>query len=180
MGEACAAALHDRGFEGDEELAAEIESALGSRPAPLLKAIAVDVEELSEVLEGDPALNQGGRLDLETGEVWALGVAGEVDDDEQEEDPDRWLNVECLGSGEGYRDMELFSQSLAGGQLRGRLPAALVGRRPFRRFKDALGEWPEELERWCRFSEERRHGRARSWLAEEGYPPAVRTEAASG
>ena len=39
----------------------------------------------------------------------------------------------------------------------------------FRRFKDVLARWPGELDRYFAFSDERHRGRARAWLAEEGY-----------
>ena len=50
----CVAALRDRDWEGDAELATQIEAALGWGPTPLLKGLAMDLEELVEVLEGDP------------------------------------------------------------------------------------------------------------------------------
>lgn len=52
----------------------------------------------------------------------------------------------------------------------GRAPrVALGGRGPFRRFKDTLAGWPDEEDRWYGWSEERRLGRAREWLANAGY-----------
>jgi len=42
----------------------------------------------------------------------------------------------------------------------------------FRRFKDVLGRWPEELERWFAYSEERQRGRARTWRTDAGYYPS--------
>ena len=53
-----------------------------------------------------------------------------------------------------------------------RLGIAISGRGAFRRFKDQLSRWPELLERWYAFSEDRQRGRARAWLAGEGYAPA--------
>lgn len=50
-----------------------------------------------------------------------------------------------------------------------RLTATLHRSRPFRRFKDTLAEWPDLLDAWYAFSEERELGRARAWLADEGY-----------
>jgi uncharacterized protein UPF0158 len=48
----------------------------------------------------------------------------------------------------------------------------------FRRFKDVLSRWPEELRRWFAFSDERQRGRCRAWLADEGYAvsPAPRLQ----
>jgi hypothetical protein len=34
-----------------------------------------------------------------------------------------------------------------------------------------LGRWPEQLEAWHAFNEERQLGRARAWLADQGYTP---------
>ncbi len=47
----------------------QLDAQLGSCPAPLLRPLPVDLEELAGILEGDP-LNAGGRIDLRTGEVW--------------------------------------------------------------------------------------------------------------
>jgi hypothetical protein len=54
------------------------------------------------------------------------------------------------------------------------LTVALDGRGAFRRFKDVLQDWPEERELYFRFSDERRRGRAREWLADQDYRPIPR------
>ena len=170
----CVAALWDRGWEGDADLAAGLEAAFGSVPVPLLRPLPVDLEELAGVLEGDPVTG-GGRIDLRTGDVWPQSAieyaeeTGDIDDDEQ-----RWLWVECEGSRAGYRDMELFVASVEDSDQVNRLGVAIGGRGAFRRFKDQLSRWPELLERWYAFSEDRQRGRARAWLAAEGYAPASR------
>ena len=169
----CVAALWDRGWEGDADLAAGLEAALGSGPVPLLRPLPVDLEELAGVLEGDP-VNGGGRIDLRTGDVWpqsAIEYVEETGDDDGDDD-ERWLWVECEGSRDGYRDMELFIAALDDTDQVDRLGIAISGRGAFRRFKDQLSRWPELLERWYAFSEDRQRGRARAWLAGEGYAPA--------
>jgi hypothetical protein len=168
----CVAALWDRGWEGDADLAAGLEAARGTGPVPLLRPLPVDLEELAGILEGDP-LNGGGRIDLRTGDVWpqpAIEYAEETEEDDDDEE--RWLWVECEGSREGYRDMELFIAALDDTDQVDRLGIAISGRGAFRRFKDQLSRWPELLERWYAFSEDRQRGRARAWLAGEGYAPA--------
>ena len=72
----------------------------------------VDLEELSELLEASLG-EEGGRIDLETGEVWRASTIEYFAEQEPEqapdfEDPDRWLYVGPEGSDEGYRDMEDF------------------------------------------------------------------------
>jgi Uncharacterised protein family (UPF0158) len=172
--------------KGDEDLAVQLEAALGSGPAPKLRALTVDLGELSTMLEGDP-LHGGGRIDLLTGETWPVGTEDIWEEEFGDEDPendsdpgnlgdseDRWLYVECVGSRDGYRDMEDFIETIPQASRRDMLEVAIAGRGAFRRFKDVLDRWPDEIERWHVFSDERRLGRAREWLAAQGYRPATR------
>jgi hypothetical protein len=175
-------ALRQRGWNGDDDLADQLDALLGSGPPPMLRPLPVDLDELAGILEGDP-LNGGGRIDLTTGEVWpqaAIEYARETgaEDEDAADDPERWLWVHCEGSRDAYRDMELFIASMDDPGHADRLTIAIEGRGAFRRFKDVLACWPGELERWYAFAEERQHGRARSWLTEAGYrvPPAARRD----
>ena len=166
-------ALRQRGWDGDDELAEQLEAQLGSGPAAMLRGLPVDLEELGGILEGDP-LSVGGRVDIRTGEVWpqaAIDYALETGEENEGtvDDPERWLAVHGEGSREGYRDMDLFIASVEDPGRAERLAVAIRGRGAFRRFKDELARWPGELERWHAFSEERQRGRARSWLAAAGY-----------
>jgi Uncharacterised protein family (UPF0158) len=166
-------ALRQRGWDGDDELADQLEAQLGSGPAVMLRALPVDLEELAGILEGDP-VSVGGRIDIRTGEVWhqaAIDYALETgeEDEDSADDPERWLAVHGEGSREGYRDMELFIASVEDPVRAERLAIAIRGRGAFRRFKDELACWPGELERWHALAEERQLGRARSWLAAAGY-----------
>jgi hypothetical protein len=170
----CSQGLRDRAWQGDIELADELDRALGARPDPSLCPLAIDLEELVANLEGDPS-HGGGRVDLRTGEIWpesAIDYAREVGDEiPDDEEPDRWLWVWCEGSRDAYRDMEYFIAALADEDRAARLSIAIMGRGAFRRFKDLLACWPDDLERWYAFSNERQRGRARAWLAAAGYSP---------
>jgi hypothetical protein len=171
LAEQCLALLGERSWEGDEELASQLEGALGRGPLRLLRPLRVDLEELSGLLEGDP-LWGGGRIDLDTGECWPAQV--DIDEDDEDQDAGRWLPVPCEGSRDGYRDMELFITTVPDPGLADRLEIAIAGRGAFRRFKDVLA-WSEvEYSRYHRFAGERQRGRARAWLAALGYRPAVR------
>jgi len=179
----CVAALRDRDWEGDPELADQIEAALGWGPTPLLNRLPVDLEELAGVLEGDP-LTGGGRIDLRTGEVWpqaAIEYAEEVGkaDPDADDDGERWLHVLCEGARAGYRDMEMFIDNLEEDRLADRLARAIRGGGAFRRFKDVLAHSPDLLERWYGFSDDRHRGRARAWLAGEGYASTPKPQPAS-
>lgn len=145
----------------------------------MLRALPVDLEELAGVLEGDPS-SGGGRIDLRTGEVWpqaAVEYAEEVGElDPDEVDDQRWLEVVCEGSQAAYRDMEMFIDLLDDVGVAGRLVRSIQGRGVFRRFKDVLAGSPDLLERWYGFSDDRQRGRARAWLAGQGYsatPPTA-------
>ena len=64
-----AGALRDRGWEGDDVLADQLDALLGGGAMQDLRPLPVDLDELAGVLEGDPVYG-GGRVDLATGEVW--------------------------------------------------------------------------------------------------------------
>ena len=175
LAHACVTALRGRVWAGDRELADALDAALSSGPTPMLRPLPVDLEELAMVLEGDP-VQGGGRIDLRTGEVWRRSQieyaeeAGENDEDD-DDDPERWLWVECEGSHDGYRDMEWFIDDLDDPRFADLLTRAISGRGAFRRFKDTLSERPDLMTRWYAFANDRQRGRARSWLAAEGYMP---------
>ena len=167
------AALRDWDWEGDDVLADQLDALLGSGAMPDLRPLPVDLDELAGILEGDPMYG-GGRVDLATGEIWsapAVDYAREIgqEDEDESDDPDKWLWVHCEGSRDGYRDMELFIEAVRDPGRADRLEIAISGRGAFRRFKDVLARWPGELDRWYEFSAERQHGRARAWLADAGY-----------
>jgi hypothetical protein len=106
------AALRERDWEGDDVLADQLDALLESGVMPDLRPLPVDLDELAGILEGDPMYG-GGRVDLATGEVWpapAVDYAREIgqEDEDESDDPERWLWVHSEGSRDGYRDMELF------------------------------------------------------------------------
>lgn len=171
----CVEKLRGRGWEGDDELATALSARLGEAPVPLLRPLPVDLDELASVLEGDRAYG-GGRLDLRTGEVWPESAIGDLEEADGAEDCDdeRWLWVDCQGSGPGYRDMEAFIAELDDADQADRLAIAIAGRGAFRRFKDVVARWPDVAEGWFSFAEDRTRGRARAWLADEGYAPTAR------
>ncbi len=174
LAHSCVTALRAREWEGDRELADALAAALGSGPTPMLRPLPVDLEELAMILEGDPA-DGGGRINLSTGDVWpqsAIEYAEEVGEiEEDDDDPERWLWVPCEGSRDGYRDMKWFIDHLDDEAFADQLARAISGRGVFRRFKDRLSERPELMTRWHASSNDRQRGRARSWLAGEGYTP---------
>ncbi|MPZ67090.1 MAG: hypothetical protein GEU83_16815 [Pseudonocardiaceae bacterium] len=170
----CVAALRERGWTGDTDLADQLDALAGSAPVPMLRPIPVDLEELAGIIEGDP-MDVGGVLDLHTGEVWHQSTieyvreGGDDIDVPDFDDPERCLWVHGEGSRDGYRDMVQFIDTVADPDRADRLTIAVDGRGAFRRFKDVLARWPGESARWYEFSNERQRGRTRAWLADVGY-----------
>ncbi|MGH8987797.1 MAG: UPF0158 family protein [Acidimicrobiales bacterium] len=72
--------------------------------------------------------------------------------------------------------MEDFIATVNDGGRVDRLGIAIDGRGAYRRFKDTISRWPDEQERWYRFSDERKRGRAREWLSLAGYRVARKAE----
>jgi len=81
---------------------------------------------------------------------------------------ERYIAIPTADSGEGYRAMEDFIETVANQRLQSQLVYAIRGRGAFRRFKDTLLAHPDERERWFAFSAARVHERVLAWLAEEG------------
>jgi hypothetical protein len=67
-----------------------------------------------------------------------------------------------------------FIATRSNANLSARLEIAVDGRGAFGRFRRVIDDWPQDRDDWIEFSEERRHGRARAWLASHGYRAAVR------
>lgn len=160
-----------RAGAGDEVLAEDLLACLRGEPLTG-KVVSVDLDMLSEALEGDLAMSTGGYLDLHTGKVYDESstdpmVVGEDTAIDVDEDPDRWLWFRCTGSRDGWRDMADFAERQHEAALRERLERAIAGKGAFHRFRDLIGH--EGLAaQWYAFSADRQLGRAREFLADEG------------
>ncbi len=162
--------LDRRDRPGDAELREDLMAVLRGQELPGT-AVPVDLDELSSLLEGGID-SSGGWLDRRTGEVLHdestdPAMVGEEHAVDVEEDPDRWLRVDPAGSRDGWRDMADFGAGLPERRLRAQVERAIEGKGAFRRFKDLVHR--EGLaEHWYDYSTERKMGRARQWLADEG------------
>jgi hypothetical protein len=162
-------ALEVRDWPGDQVLVGQLWAArdgLGTGR----KALGVDLDELGEVA-GDP---QGGYLDLATGFVWPMTL---VDDglleDHPEEEPERWIYVPGVDGRVAWQDMADFTAQIADASARKDLDGSIHGSKAFRRFQDALNRHERYRVHWRVFISERRLGRAREWLAEQGYDAVI-------
>jgi len=166
------AALRERRWVGDQELAEEIDAALVGRGTGR-RAVPVDLSELADSLEGGLSGDAGGLLDLVTGQIWPGEVLDYPAPDlcdlpDVDDDPDRWLELPTPISGDRWRDMRDFAEMLPEPHHQ-RLRDAIDGRGAFRRFRRELDRAGEDVrDRWLAFREERALGRTRAWLAGDG------------
>ncbi len=104
-------------------------------------------------------------LHLTTGEVLRVvdGVADPAMHQRIASDTS-YLRVDPVSSREQYRWMERFIATVAEGELRSKLVAAIDGKGAFRRFKDVLMSFPADRERWFQFRTERLRSCMEAWL----------------
>jgi hypothetical protein len=114
-------------------------------------------------------------LDVESGDVgnYFDGMLNGEDVDEDFDfdewfDPDRYRVIDAIDSSESYGLMEAFIEALPEGRAKERLNYSINGRKPFRRFKDALMDFAELEQKWFAFEESAYHRLAQAWLDEEG------------
>jgi Uncharacterised protein family (UPF0158) len=88
------------------------------------------------------------------------------------------IRVDPLPSVVGYGDMEDFAARVREPRTRDLLERAIAGRGAFRRFKDALLDYPDLRTAWFAFHDARGERRAIEWLADRGLvDPAAAEEA---
>ncbi|WCB96250.1 hypothetical protein DSM104299_05007 [Baekduia alba] len=121
----------------------------------------VDLADLALALE-DHSDEHTWWLDAHSGEVRPhFGGGGEPD-----ANADGTVAIDPLPVAVGYGDMEDFVAYVRDVQARDLLERAIVGRGAFRRFKDALGQFPELRRAWFAFHDARGERRAIEWLVE--------------
>lgn len=114
-----------------------------------------------EMLEG------GSYLDTETGNILLVGDGADEVPENIEEDS-RYLWIEPIDSHESYRIMEDFIATVDDPSAAARLSQAIEGAKPFRRFKDALHDFPLLREAWFAFENAAHIRFAETWCEENG------------
>ena len=111
-------------------------------------------------------------LDRQTGEMLLiLGWEEEPEGDEQERieaDPERYLRIDPAPSHVGYEIMSDFVDTLPEGKAKRELDWALGQKKPFRRFKDKLFDYPQVRVDWFRFHEQEFVKIIQDWLEDHG------------
>jgi hypothetical protein len=133
-----------------------------------MSGLTIRADELIMVFEGfGPEMQH--FFDRQTGEV--LTVFEDMDEEDAElldADPDRFLLIEPVPSYVGYEVMSDFVDTLPEGKVPRELTRALQQRRPFRRFKDVLLNYPTVREDWFRFHEQAFMKIIQEWLHDHG------------
>ncbi len=91
------------------------------------------------------------------------GIVACADEDEP---PDGWVAIDSTASRDSYRDMSDFTAAVQHRRAAELLDRAIDGRGAFRRFKNALFEFPEVRDQWFRFRDARSRRRALDWLVD--------------
>jgi hypothetical protein len=127
----------------------------------------VDLADLTLALE-DHSEDHSWWLDPDTGQVDPRFGPALGDDLDDEADPGRLIRITPFAPSVGYGDMEDFIAQVRDPRVRYALEQAIAGRGAFRRFKDALLDFPELRRAWFAFHDARGERRAIEWLSEHG------------
>ena len=145
-----------------------------------LMSLEIDPGDLCMALE-DADSEHMWYLNRQTGDLAFISPDMDFDEDQPDlENGDHWLAVDPISSSDGYRIMLDFVFKLPQSAYRERLEHALDGPRPFRRFKDALADDPQQCEAWFAFHESRILTYGEEWLESEGIRPRWRSGAPEG
>jgi predicted nucleotidyltransferase len=137
----------------------------------------VDLADLALALE-DHSDDHSRWFDPATGAVDPRFTDDVGDPSIARDEVQRLIRIEPLPSAVGYGDMEDFVARIREPRTRDLLERAISGRGAFRRFKDALLDYPDLRRAWFAFHDTRGERRAVDWLAEhELVEPAAAEEA---
>ena len=136
----------------------------------------LNVDELCDAY-GDNSMERQYFLNVASGEIemWLdpLVYGRDEHTNEWEEELDAglgetYLRVPQIESREAYELMAEFADTVRSAAIQGRLARALSGRKPFRHFKDALADYPDERERWYDFERASHRREIVRWLEASG------------
>lgn len=132
-----------------------------------MSKITVDIGMLTIAMESNDGEGEW-YLDKVTGEIILFTdyVNDEIREKRQqlEDDPERFLLVEANPSQDAFKLMEEFVESITNESIQKVLFRALSERKPFRRFKDELLNFPEVRQPWFAYKKDHEEKIAREWL----------------
>jgi hypothetical protein len=107
-------------------------------------------------------------LDTETGEILLTGDGTEEEAPQDIDDNPRYLWIEPIEALESFRIIEDFVASVSDTETAARLADALSRPKPFRRFKDALLDFPALRQAWFAFEAAAHASQAQAWCEANG------------
>lgn len=107
-------------------------------------------------------------LDTETGEFLLTGEDVDAETPEDIDDNPRYLWIEPIEAHESFRIMEDFVAGVSDAEAAARLADALGRPKPFRRFKDALLDYPALRQAWFAFESAAHASLAQAWCEANG------------
>jgi len=110
----------------------------------------------------------GSYLDIETGEILFTGDGAEEETSQDIDDNPRYLWIEPIDAHQSFRIMEDFVASVGDTEAAARLTGALSRPKPFRRFKDALPDFPALRQAWFAFEGAAHVSLAEAWCEANG------------
>jgi Uncharacterised protein family (UPF0158)/Nucleotidyltransferase domain len=138
------------------------------REITMLDLHRVRLRSLAEALE-DHSPETSWWFDPSTGDSAPYLDPDSIDVEEAEHPEGRGLIcIDPIPSREAYEDMADFIGRVRDPRTRDLLERAIAGRGAFRRFKDALYEFPDLRQAWFAFHDTRMGRRAIEWLAGQG------------
>jgi len=153
-----------------------------------MKKLKVDIDDVALAMETSNELEETVCcLDTETGRVFSISrsVMDDVEEEDDEaindypewmkemaedaeallnDDKERFVEIPKITSHESYGVMERFVLDIKDQGIRERLYFAIKGKGAFRRFKDAIAEWPEIEKRWYTYRDEAIRREVLDWL----------------
>lgn len=137
-----------------------------------MRTLKIKLDDLIQALTFHFEITEGGwYLDTETGDILLYSDAVEDELPEDVEENPRYLWIDPLPSHESYRIMEDFVATVSDREAADRLEHALAGRKPFRRFKDALFDFPALREAWFEFEHAEQARLAKEWCVDNDIDP---------
>ena len=131
--------------------------------------LAINRDDFMLALTFRSALPDGSSyLDTETGVILLTGDGIDEETPPDIDDNPRYLWIEPIESRESYRIMEDFVASVGDAQAAARLADAIERPKPFRRFKDALQNYPPLREAWFAFEGAAHASLAEAWCDANG------------
>ncbi|MBU3055111.1 UPF0158 family protein [Pseudomonas indica] len=139
-----------------------------------MRPLTIDLPRLEAALDDDSGNEH--YLDLETGGIFVAAPEDPVPGAMEKYDvqPDRYLPIDPLPTGEAVGMREGFLFTLHDPHAHTVLSHALAGRKPLRTFDYELEKYPEIRQAWLDYRAVHLRERALEWLQENGLEAARR------